>query len=101
VTQRPACQLKELHGSRAKSSERRFSNNNESFDGSFLNLHCFHAGHQFSERNHLFVDTENPSFDVGVVHVRYMVDGEDGPVFFRVSTFGPESWVGLLLASGR
>jgi hypothetical protein len=46
--------------------------------------------------NNLLVDAKNPRLDVGVVIVRDVVDGEDGTVFFRGASLGPEGWELLL-----
>lgn len=44
---------------------------------------------------YLFVDAEDPALDVGVVAVRYVVDGEHRSVLDRSATVGPETRVSL------
>lgn len=39
---------------------------------------------------YLFVDSKDPSFDIGVVVVGDVVDGEDGAVLLGVPRVGPE-----------
>ena len=49
------------------------------------------------QMSYLFVDAEDPAFDVGVVAVGHVVDGEDRPVLDRTATVRPKSRVGLNL----
>lgn len=51
---------------------------------------------QLMRRPYLFIDAKNPSFDVGVVVMRNVINSEDGSVLNRVPAFRPEGWEGLL-----
>lgn len=61
----------------------------------------FDARHQLRQRDDLFVDSEDPCANIGVMLVRHVLNGEYLTILFGSGTVGPETGIHIADGGGR